>query len=35
MDYYERNRQFNPYCTIVIDPKIRKLYKDFEPLLQK
>jgi peptide-methionine (S)-S-oxide reductase len=35
MDYYERNRQSNPYCTIIIDPKIRKLYKDFEPLLQK
>ncbi|HEY7268840.1 MAG TPA: peptide-methionine (S)-S-oxide reductase MsrA [Dehalococcoidia bacterium] len=35
MDYYERNRSYNPYCTVIIDPKIRKLYKDFEPLLAK
>lgn len=29
-DYYERNRNTNPYCTLVIDPKIRKLYRDFK-----
>jgi peptide-methionine (S)-S-oxide reductase len=33
VDYYERNRLRNPYCMIVIDPKITKLYKDFSPLL--
>lgn len=26
-DYYEQNRNSNPYCRIVIDPKIQKLYK--------
>lgn len=29
-DYYERNRNSNPYCTLVIDPKIQKLYKNFK-----
>jgi len=33
VDYYERNRLRNPYCMVVIDPKIRKLYKEFSPLL--
>jgi peptide-methionine (S)-S-oxide reductase len=33
MDYYERNRNFNPYCMVVIDPKIRKLYKDYASLV--
>lgn len=28
-DYYEQNRNKNPYCRIVIDPKIQKLYRDF------
>lgn len=27
-DYYDRNQEY-PYCQFVIDPKIRKLYKDF------
>lgn len=27
-NYYNDNRDKNPYCTFVIDPKIRKLYKD-------
>jgi peptide-methionine (S)-S-oxide reductase len=27
--YYENNRDSNPYCRIVIDPKIQKLYRDF------
>lgn len=29
-NYYENNRNSNPYCRIVIDPKIQKLYKDFK-----
>lgn len=29
-DYYEQNRNSNPYCRIVIDPKIQKLYQDFK-----
>jgi peptide-methionine (S)-S-oxide reductase len=33
LDYYERNRMLNPYCMIVIDPKIRKLYKDYAELV--
>jgi len=28
-NYYEANRHSNPYCTIVIDPKIRKLMREF------
>lgn len=28
-NYYERNRDVNPYCTIVIDPKIKKLLDEF------
>ena len=32
-DYYDQNRQ-NGYCRIVIDPKIQKLYKKFEPELK-
>lgn len=31
-NFYEDNKSF-PYCTIVIDPKVQKLYKNFEPLL--
>jgi peptide-methionine (S)-S-oxide reductase len=31
-NFYEDNREY-PYCTIIIDPKIQKLYKNFEPLL--
>lgn len=26
-DYYENNKDSNPYCRLVIDPKIQKLYK--------
>jgi peptide-methionine (S)-S-oxide reductase len=29
-DYYNQNRSRNPYCTIVIDPKISKLMQDFK-----
>jgi peptide-methionine (S)-S-oxide reductase len=31
-NFYEDNKGY-PYCTIVIDPKVQKLYKNFEPLL--
>lgn len=29
-DYYDKNRDSNAYCRIVIDPKIQKLYKEFK-----
>lgn len=29
-DYYEKNKNSNPYCRLVIDPKIQKLYRDFK-----
>lgn len=28
-NYYNKNRDVNPYCSIVIDPKIEKLLKEF------
>lgn len=28
-DYYQRN-SYQPYCQIIIDPKIQKLYRDFK-----
>ncbi|MBI2338337.1 peptide-methionine (S)-S-oxide reductase MsrA [Candidatus Daviesbacteria bacterium] len=28
-NYYEKNRDLNPYCTLVIDPKIEKLLNIF------
>lgn len=28
-NYYERNKDLNPYCSIVIDPKIQKLLDKF------
>lgn len=31
-DYYERNSS-QPYCQIVIDPKIQKLYQDFKEIV--
>jgi peptide-methionine (S)-S-oxide reductase len=31
-NFYEDNKGY-PYCAIVIDPKIQKLYKNFQPLL--
>jgi peptide-methionine (S)-S-oxide reductase len=30
-DFYENNQSY-PYCRVVIDPKVQKLYKDFAPL---
>jgi len=31
-NFYQDNKSY-PYCAIVIDPKIQKLYKNFQPLL--
>jgi len=31
-DFYNRNREY-PYCRVVIDPKIQKLYKSFSAQL--
>lgn len=28
-EYYDRNRESNPYCTVVIDPKVKKLLAQF------
>ena len=28
-EYYEKNKLLNPYCQFIIDPKIKKLYKEF------
>ncbi|MDB4940280.1 MAG: msrA [Candidatus Doudnabacteria bacterium] len=33
LDYYKRNPN-NPYCQLVIDPKIQKLYKNFKDHLK-
>ena len=30
-DFYNQNQTY-PYCSVVIDPKVRKLYKDFNEL---
>jgi peptide-methionine (S)-S-oxide reductase len=29
-DYYDQNRNVNPYCRVIIDPKIKKLLTSFE-----
>lgn len=34
IDYYERN-QTNPYCQLVIDPKLQKVQRDFADLLKR
>jgi len=34
IDYYERN-QIEPYCELVISPKLRKVQNDFAELLKK
>ncbi len=33
-NYYNLNRDSNPYCTAVIDPKVAKLRKEFSHLLK-
>ncbi len=32
-DYYTTNNS-NPYCRVVIDPKITKLYQNFKPIIK-
>jgi peptide-methionine (S)-S-oxide reductase len=32
VDFYNRNQTY-PYCSVVIDPKIQKLYKNFREVL--
>jgi peptide-methionine (S)-S-oxide reductase len=34
-DYYEKNRDVNPYCQVVIDPKLAKFRQKFRELLKK
>ncbi len=34
-DYYERNKGFNPYCEIVINPKLEKVQREFARLLEQ
>lgn len=34
-DYYERNKDNNPYCTVVIDPKVKKLIKEYSKELKE
>lgn len=34
-EYYEKNSSSNPYCRIVVDPKITKLSKEFKPLIKE
>lgn len=31
-DYYRQNKNKNPYCRVVIDPKLRKFMKEFKHL---
>jgi len=33
-DYYERNKDQNPYCSMVINPKLEKVQKQFASLLK-
>lgn len=33
-NYYESNKNLNPYCSIVIDPKIEKLLREFGDLVK-
>jgi len=34
-DYYENNKFINPYCSLVINPKIEKLIKEFNADLKE
>lgn len=33
-DYYEKNRDSNPYCQVVIDPKLKRFREKFRALLK-
>lgn len=33
-DYYEKNKGENPYCQVVIDPKLKKFREKFRSLLK-
>jgi len=34
-DYYERNKNSNPYCEVVINPKLEKVQQKFAELLNR
>lgn len=34
-DYYNQNRGSNPYCQVVIDPKLEKFHKRFADLVKE
>jgi len=34
-DYYDNNRNVNPYCRVIIDPKVQKLLKSFKEEVKK
>jgi peptide-methionine (S)-S-oxide reductase len=34
-NYYEKNKNTNPYCPIIIDPKIKKLLSEFKEDLKE
>lgn len=34
-NYYNNNQNYNPYCQVVIDPKIAKIRQSFAHLLKK
>ncbi len=34
LNFYDRNKDF-PYCRVIIDPKIKKLYKNFKEDLKE
>ena len=34
-DYYDSNRNMNPYCRIIIDPKIKKLLTNYNDVVKE
>lgn len=34
-DYYKRNKDYNPYCQVIIYPKVEKVYEKYSALLKK
>jgi len=34
-NYYNQNRDRNPYCQVVIDPKLAKFYERFADLVKE